>query len=232
MLSVVILAGGQGTRLGTLTKKTPKPLIRVAGKPFLFHQLNYLYKQGIRKVVLCLGYLHNMIEKKIGNGSSFGLNITYSYDGNFFLGTGGAIKKALPLLEDNFYILYGDSFLPIQFEPIQKYYFMSNRPALMTVIFNENKWDKSNVICKDGLVIEYNKKETKEDMKFIDYGLSILSKSLFKNINEDFFDLSNLYQKLSIEGKLLSYEVRQRFYEIGSKKGLKETDIYLSTLEK
>ena len=84
MLSVVILAGGQGTRLGTLTKKTPKPLIRVAGKPFLFHQLNYLYKQGIRKVVLCLRYLHNMIEKKIGNGSSFGLNITYSYDGNFF----------------------------------------------------------------------------------------------------------------------------------------------------
>ena len=229
MLPVAILAGGLATRLRPITEKIPKALIEVAGKPFIFHQLQYLRKEGIKKVVLCLGYLCEMIQEEVGDGSKFDLDISYSYDGDFLLGTGGSIKKALPLLDENFYVLYGDSFLPIHFSPVEESFLNSKKPALMTVILNENKWDKSNVIFKDGIVLEYNKKEPKSKMKFIDYGLGILSKSLFDKYEEKVaFDLADFYHLLSIENQLAGFEVKERFYEIGSHQGIKETELYLS----
>jgi NDP-sugar pyrophosphorylase family protein len=231
MMPVAILAGGLATRLRPITEKIPKALIEVAGKPFIFHQLQYLHKEGIRKVVLCLGYLCEMIEKEVGDGSIFDLDITYSYDGDFLLGTGGAIKKALPLLDENFYVLYGDSFLPIHYRPVEETFLKSKKPALMTVILNENKWDKSNVIFKDELIIEYNKKKPKPAMKFIDYGLGILSKSLFDSYEEKVaFDLADLYHLLSIQNRLAGFEANERFYEIGSHQGIKETELYLSAI--
>jgi NDP-sugar pyrophosphorylase family protein len=229
MLPVAILAGGLATRLRPITEKIPKALIEIAGKPFIFHQLQYLRKEGIEKVVLCLGYLCEMIEEKVGDGSKFDLDITYSYDGDFLLGTGGSIKNALPLLDKNFYVLYGDSFLPIHFSSVEESFLNSKKPALMTVILNENKWDKSNVIFKDGIVLEYNKKEPKSEMKFIDYGLGVLSKTLFdKYEGKVAFDLADLYHLLSIENQLAGFEVNERFYEIGSHQGIKETELYLS----
>ena len=229
MLPVAILAGGLATRLRPITERIPKALIEVAGKPFIFHQLEYLRKEGIEKIVLCLGYLCEMIQEEVGDGSKFDLDISYSYDGDFLLGTGGSIKKALPLLDENFYVLYGDSFLPIHFSPVEESFLNSKKPALMTVILNENKWDKSNVIFKDGIVLEYNKKEPKSEMKFIDYGLGVLSKSLFDKFEEKVaFDLADLYHVLSIQNQLASFEVNERFYEIGSHQGIKETELYLS----
>jgi NDP-sugar pyrophosphorylase family protein len=229
MFSVAILAGGFAKRLMPMTEKIPKALIEVAGKPFIFHQLQYLRKEGIKKVVLCLGYHCEMIQEKVGDGSKFDLDITYSYDGDFLLGTGGSIKKALPLLDENFYVLYGDSFLPIHFSPIEESFLKRQKPAMMTVIMNENKWDKSNVIFKDGLVLEYNKKKPKLAMKFIDYGLSVLSKSLFDKYEVNVvFDLADFYHLLSIQNQLAGFEVNERFYEIGSHQGIKETELYLS----
>lgn len=229
MLPVAILAGGLGTRLGPITEKIPKALIKIAGKPFIFHQLQYLRKEGIRKVVLCLGYFGEMIQEEVGDGSKFDLDITYSYDGDLLLGTGGSIKNALPLLDKNFYVLYGDSLLPTHFGRVEKAFLKSKKPALMTVILNENKWDKSNVIFKDELVLEYNKKDPKPTMKFIDYGLGVLSRSLFDKYEEKVaFDLADLYYFLSIDNQLAGLEVNERFYEIGSHQGIKETELYLS----
>ena len=229
MLPVAILAGGLATRLRPITEKIPKSLIEVAGKPFIFHQLQYLRKEGIRKVVLCLGYLCEMIQEEVGDGSKFDLDITYSYDGDFLLGTGGSIKKALPILDENFYVLYGDSFLPIHFKPIEDFFFKCKKPALMTIILNENKWDKSNVMFKEKTLLEYNKKEPKSEMKFIDYGLAVLSKSLFdKYEGKVAFDLADLYHLLSIKNQLAGFEVNERFYEIGSHQGIKETELYLT----
>jgi N-acetyl-alpha-D-muramate 1-phosphate uridylyltransferase len=229
MLPVAILAGGLATRLRPITEKIPKALVEVAGKPFIYHQLEYLRKEGIKKIILCVGYLGEMIEKEVGDGSRFGLEISYSYDGDLPLGTGGAIKKALSLLGENFYVLYGDSFLPIHFKPVEDFYFMSKKPALMTIILNENKWDKSNVVCNEGIITEYNKKESHPQMKFIDYGLGILSKALFNSYKEEFFfDLADIYHQLSITGQLAGFEVSERFYEIGSRKGLEDTKLYLS----
>lgn len=229
MLPVAILAGGLATRLRPTTEKIPKALIEVAGKPFIFHQLQYLRKQGIKKVVLCVGYLCEMIEEEVGDGSKFDIDISYSYDGDFLLGTGGSIKKALPFLDENFYVLYGDSFLPIHFKPIEDFFFGCKKPALMTIILNENKWDKSNVIFNDGLVLEYNKNEPRSEMKFIDYGLGVLSKSLFDTYEEKVaFDLADLYHLLSTQNQLAGFKVKERFYEIGSHQGIKETELYLS----
>ena len=197
MLPVAILAGGLATRLRPITETIPKALVDVAGKPFIAWQLEYLAAQGVRDVVLCVGYLGEFIQEVIGNGERFGLRVQYSFDGAKLLGTGGAIKKALPLMGKNCFVLYGDSYLPINFSSVQQAYVESALPALMTVLKNSNQWDKSNVLFVDGKLIEYNKREPHPEMAFIDYGLGMVSASVFDTYpNDDLFDLADVYQNL------------------------------------
>lgn len=227
MLPVAILAGGLAKRLHPITQTIPKALVEVAGEPFILRQLEFLSEQGIQKVVLCVGYLGEMIRSVVGNGARYGLEVSYSLDGPILLGTGGALKQALPLLGENFFVLYGDSFLPIEFAPIEKAFFDSSKPALMTVMNNGDRWDKSNVIYKDGELLEYNKKNPKPSMAYIDYGLGVMSgRLLYDRDLEEVFDLEVVYHKLSLRGQLAGYEVYERFYEIGSHIGLKEADEY------
>ncbi len=231
MYSVAILAGGLASRLGEITKKLPKSLIEISGKPFIFHQLDILKSQGVKNVVLCVGHLGQMIESTVGDGRNLNLSIKYSYDGDKQLGTGGSIKKALHLLDPNFFVLYGDSLLPINFEKVQQSY-NEKRLGLMTIIKNDNAWDLSNVLYLDGKLIEYNKINPKANMKYIDYGLSILNKNAFNYfINEQIFDLSDLFALLSSKSELSAFEVNERFYEIGSKKGIQETEDYLNNFK-
>jgi NDP-sugar pyrophosphorylase family protein len=233
MLPVLILAGGLATRMRPITEKIPKALIEIMGRPFITYQLDYLYEQGVRDVVLCLGYLGEMIESLVGDGSKIGINIRYSYDGAKLLGTGGAIKKALPLLPEEFFVFYGDSYLPINFNDVFHAFKSSNKNASMVVIKNENKWDISNVIYEQGVLVEYNKKNPSPAMQYIDYGLGILSKSNLINYPTDqAFDLADLYHDLSINNKLAGYEVFERFYEIGSVSGLQQTKNYFLSLGK
>jgi len=127
MFSIAIIAGGLATRLRPITENIPKSLIEFSGKPFIFYQLEYLYKQGIKKVVLCIGHLGKIIQEKVGDGRYFNLDIKYSFDGDFPLGTGGSIKKALPMLDKNFFVLYGDSFLPINFNSVKEFYLQKKK---------------------------------------------------------------------------------------------------------
>ncbi len=233
MLPVAILAGGLATRLRPLTSTIPKALVEVAGKPFIRHQLAYLKGQGVSEVVMCTGYLGEMIEAEVGDGSEFGLKVSYSPDGEKLLGTGGALKRALPMLGEAFFVLYGDSFLPIDFAAVKNDFIASGKPALMTVLKNDNRWDKSNVVYRDGKLIEYNKQQTRPEMGHIDYGLSIVRREVFDNTpDQEPFDLAGLYYQLSVTGQLAGHEVYQRFYEMGSFEGLKETEAYLAGLEK
>ncbi len=233
MLPVAILAGGLATRLRPLTSTIPKALVEVAGKPFIRHQLAYLKGQGVSEVVMCTGYLGEMIEAEVGHGSEFGLKVSYSPDGEKLLGTGGALKRALPMLGEAFFVLYGDSFLPIDFAAVKNDFIASGKPALMTVLKNDNRWDKSNVVYRDGKLIEYNKQQTRPEMEHIDYGLGIVRREVFDNPpDQESFDLAGLYHQLSVTGQLAGYEVHQRFYEMGSFEGLKETEAYLAGLEK
>ena len=228
MLPVAILAGGLATRLRPITKTVPKALIEVAGKPFVAHQLQYLRQQGISSVVLCIGYLGEMIQEFVGDGSDWGLKVRYSPDGPILLGTGGALKQALPMLGERFFVLYGDSYLPINYANVQKAFIDSNQLGIMTVLKNKNQWDRSNVRFELGKLIEYNKEIINKDMHFIDYGLGALQASVLGRYPKgEPFDLSKVYNKLSMEQQLAGHEVFDRFYEIGSIQGIADAETYL-----
>jgi NDP-sugar pyrophosphorylase family protein len=233
MFPVAILAGGLATRLRPITETIPKALVDVAGKPFIVRQLNYLREQGISHVVLCIGYLGDMVRDVVGCGESFGLKVSYSEDGPNLLGTGGALAKAIPLLGDYFFVLYGDSFLPLDFSAVLEAYVKSNQPALMTILKNQNQWDKSNVLFVDGQLLEYNKGAPRAEMTYIDYGLGVVLSSVLKErpVGQP-FDLADVYRALSLQGQLAGLEVNERFFEIGSHTGLKEADEYFLTKEK
>lgn len=228
MLPIAILAGGLATRLRPVTEKIPKALIEVAGKPFIEHQLEYLKNQGISSVVLCIGHLGEMIEELVGDGSRWGLNVSYSHDGSVLLGTGGALKLAVPKLGKQFFILYGDSYLPINFAQVQTAFINSGQLGLMTILKNQNRWDKSNVQYEGGHLVQYNKEELSSKMQYIDYGLAVLQAKVLDSYSTNRpFDLSKVYNRLSLEKQLAGYEVFERFYEIGSHQGISEAEIYL-----
>jgi len=229
-LPVVILAGGLATRLRPITETIPKSLMEVAGRPFLVHQLELLRSRRITEVILCVGYLGEMIQRSFGDGSEYGVKIRYSYDGPELLGTGGAVRNALPMLPESFFVLYGDSYLPIDYHQVAQSYADSGQPALMTVFANEDAWDTSNVWFDAGSIKLYSKKRRLPQMRYIDYGLSVCSRGLFENNSaEPAFDLAALFETLSENGHLAGFEVRQRFYEIGSHQGLAELNRILSS---
>jgi NDP-sugar pyrophosphorylase family protein len=227
LLPVAILAGGLAKRMRPITTSIPKALIDVAGKPFIHRQLEYLRDQGVSKVVLCLGFLGEQVEASVGDGGRFGLAVKYSYDGPKLLDTGGALKQALPHLGERFFVLYGDSFLPCDFASVQRAFVDRGKPALMTVMRNGDRWDKSNVLFRNGRLLEYNKRAPSPEMTYIDYGLGVLcSDVLTGRSSGEGFDLATVYHELSLAGGLAGFEVHERFYEIGSVQGLKDAEKY------
>ena len=227
---VVILAGGMATRLGHITRATPKALVDVNAEPFVFHQLRLLKERGIDQVILCVGYLGEQIVERVGNGRNFGLNVQYSFDGPRLLGTGGAIKKALTKLDaPAFFLLYGDSYLECDYAAVQMAFDASGKLALMTVFRNECQWDSSNVEFADGRILAYDKKKPTDRMGYIDYGLGAFQREAFASVPENEpFDLATLQQELLRADQLAGYEMCHRFYEIGSPTGLEETRQYLT----
>lgn len=227
-IPVVILAGGLATRLRPITETIPKSLVTLAGRPFLAHQLELLHARGVRRVIMCVGFLGEAIREKFGK-KAYGINLDYSFDGDKLLGTGGAIKRAMPLLGDHFFVLYGDSYLPIEWQPVADSFHRTGKFGLMTVYRNDDKYDKSNVVFHDGTVLRYDKKSKVEEMRHIDYGLSIFKSSVFKKYPDgQFLDLADVMTTLISEGQLAGYEVTERFYEMGSLAGLSELETILS----
>lgn len=226
---VVILAGGLATRLRPMTQTIPKSLVLVNEVPYVDHQLRLLEKNGIREVIFCLGYLGEMIEHHVGNGHRFGLKVKYVYDGPTLLGTAGAIRRALPCIEAQaFYVLYGDSYLSCDYSKIQTGYQCQSKLGLMTVFRNEGQWDTSNVEFVNGAIVAYDKHQRTERMRYIDYGLGIFDRCVFESLSENqVCDLAIIYQHLLVQHQLAAYEVKQRFYEVGSFAGIKELEHFL-----
>lgn len=229
MLPVAILAGGLGTRLRPLTETIPKCLIEVAGRPFIVHQLELLRRKGVERAVLCLGHLGSMVEELLGHGNGFGVELQYVFDGSVLLGTGGALRKAQPLLGDAFFVLYGDSYLDTDYTAIQAQFEKSKQLGLMTVFRNHGKWDTSNVLFANDRIIRYRKASPSPEMQHIDYGLGILRSQVLARLpSHQAWDLADIYEDLARQGQLAAFEVPHRFYEIGSPLGLEETRSYLS----
>ena len=229
-MQVVVLMGGLGTRLKERTGVCPKPLIDVNGRPFFEYELRLLIAAGFRQFLFCVGYRAEMIEQHFGSGERYGVEIAYSYDGPALLGTGGAVRKALPLLDDDFLLIYGDSFMDIDyFEVVVRYRngLAAGKKALMTVMRNRDRFDKSNVICRGGDILLYDKRAHSSEMEYVDYGISVFQKELFRCCPEnERFDLSDIQHALSVKGQLGCCEVEHRFYEIGNPSSLAEFTSY------
>jgi NDP-sugar pyrophosphorylase family protein len=227
-LPVALLAGGMATRLRPITEKIPKLLVEVAGEPFFSHQLRLLKKNGLTKIVLCVGYLGEKIVELYGDGSKWGVQIEYAFDGPKLLGTGGALIAALPKLGDTFYVLYGDSYLPVDYRAVGDFFLRSGQLGLMTVYENHGRYDTSNVEFAGGTIKDYDKKHRTPAMRHIDYGLGVFRAAAFDGFPRDaVVDLAAVQTQLCARGQLAGYEMKQRFYEIGSHEGLNELDALL-----
>jgi NDP-sugar pyrophosphorylase family protein len=226
---VALLAGGLATRLRPMTETIPKALVDLAGKPFIDHQLALLHRNGIRKVVLCLGYLGEQVERHLGDGLSIGMELEYAYDGDKLMGTGGALRRAAHWLGDVCWVMYGDSYMDIDYRAVLADF--ASKPdalGLMTVLRNDNQWDRSNVVFRDGRLIRYDKRAQTPEMNFVDYGVQLLRREALERIPADRpYDLADLYAGLSNEGRLAGHEVFNRFYEIGTPASLEEARQYL-----
>lgn len=220
-MQVVILAGGLATRLRSLAGKVPKSMIRVNGKPFLQYQIELLKKNNFTDILLSIGYLGSQIEDYFGDGKDWRVRLSYSREKEGLLGTGGALKKAENLLEDEFFVMYGDSYLLLDYQEIARYFRSLNKRGLMVVYKNHNQFDKSNLIVKNGLVKLYDKKGVNPEMVYIDEGISILRKETLGDFpSRTPFPLDEIFQRLISKKELLAFQTNQRFYEIGSPQGL------------
>jgi NDP-sugar pyrophosphorylase family protein len=230
----VILAGGLGTRLGSLTKSVPKALVPVAGRPFADWQLHWLVEQGVTDVVYCVGHLGQAIRHFAGDGSSWGLRIRYADEGGELRGTAGALRLAasLDLLDEWFFVLYGDSYLLIDLRIMAQSFTEGTRPALMAVYLNAGRFDRSNVVYDGIRVVRYEKgvPEPPPEMRHIDYGLTALRRDLIETeiAVDTVVDLASVYELLSRRGLLGAFEATERFYEVGSVDGLRELEARLA----
>jgi NDP-sugar pyrophosphorylase family protein len=228
---VCILAGGLGSRLGERVRQTPKPLLEVAGEPFLMHQLRLLAAHGAGDVVLCVGYLGERIEARIGP-ERFGVRIAYSYDSPELSGTLGAIRRAAPLLGERFLVLYGDTYLRIDYRASAGAWARSGFPAMMAVLYNKGRWGTSNASFDDTRVTAYDKLAPSPQMHWIDYGLGGLTAAALAGASPRARDLSELYKELAARGELFGLEATERFYEIGTPAALAETDSFFCSSRK
>ncbi len=230
LLPVAILAGGMATRLRPATDRLPKALIDVNGRPFIAWQLEALRAQGASRVIICVGYLGEDIRRVVADEQDIGLNVSWAFDGPTLLGTAGAICRALPLIGGPFFVLYGDSYLPIDWSPVQEAFLTSGKPGLMTVYQNEGHLDRSNVEFDGQHIVAYDKHAATSRMHHIDYGLGAFHPSAFDRLVDGRpADLADLYRDLAAERLLAAYEVHERFFEIGSFAGLEETRAYLAS---
>jgi len=234
VLPCVILAGGLGTRMRPLTETVPKALVPVLGRPFVDWQLELLVSRGLRRATFCVGYRGDMLREHVGDGSRHGLSVDWVNEGRRLRGTAGALRLALDrgALADAFFVLYGDSYLPIDLEAVEASWRGAAQPALMTVMANEDRWDASNAIYASGRVELYDKarpQERRSEMRWIDYGLSVLTADVIRGLPADRpSDLADLLRELSGAGSLAGLEVAERFYEAGSPGGVRELERYLA----
>ncbi len=232
MLPVAILAGGLATRLRPLTLDSPKSLIDVNGEPFVAHQLRLLRSRGVERVVLCVGHLGGQIRDYVGDGSRFGLEAEYAFDGERLLGTAGALRNALNKLGRAFFVLYGDSYLRCDYAQVEAAHAAAGLLGLMTVFQNDNQLDASNVRFDAGQIVAYDKHSRSPEMRHIDYGLGVLDVRALELVpNDQPSDLTDLYRALLARRQLAACEIGQRFFEVGSTNGLDDLKNFLVIMQ-
>ncbi len=214
----VVLTGGRGVRLGPLTERLPKGLVRIAGRPFLEHLLLYLRGRGLAEILLCTGYLGNMIEEHFGDGSRFGLKIGYSREGSP-RGTGGGLKLARDRLEDEFFLLNGDTFLPMDYRRLEREFAESDALMFLAAYPGPGPGAKPNLrIGGEGEVLAVRSSGASGIFTHLDAGVRVARKEIIGYFPPgDVFSLEeDLYPRLIAAGKLAASEVSSPFFDIGT----------------
>jgi len=229
-VQAVVLAGGLGTRLYPITKTIPKPMVPILGRPFLDHMLEMLATQGFEEVVLLTGYLGKQIREHVGDGSRFGLSIRYRQESGQLLGTGGALREAVHLLRSWFFLIYGDSFLPLDYADAARAFHTGGTQALMVVLGSAAGVDVvPNVRLDDnGRIVSY-RKGGGSGYAHVDAGVLVLRREVVSLVlKEGPCSLEQeTYPRLAVAGDLLAYPASQRFYDIGTPAGVEEFSDYL-----
>jgi NDP-sugar pyrophosphorylase family protein len=218
-----------------LTESIPKALVPVLGRPFVDWQLELLTDQGVDRVTYCVGYRSAPLRAHVGDGSRYGVSVTWVDEGEQLRGTAGALRLAYEedALDDAFFVLYGDSYLPLDMRAVEAAWRKSGLPALMTVLRNDDRWDASNTIYADETVVLYDKSRPEQQrtaMRWIDYGLSVVTDDLVATMipTATKADIAELMRDLSVAGSLAGFEVHERFFEVGSPAGLRDLEDHLS----
>lgn len=227
----VILAGGLGTRIRPVTGgRIPKILVPVLGRPFIDYKLRSMSLMGVKRVVLLLGSGGDMVESYVGAGKEFDLEVEYRHDGDVLLGTAGAIRAALSLLPDQFWVTYGDSIGFADLDAIEQRVSASSTEAAMTVLQNEGRWDTSNVHVEEGLVTSYRSSPPPSGYRWIDFGLLLLPREPFTSLSRsESCDLALVINQLIVSKSLAAAEVTERFWEIGTPEALQATEKHFAT---
>lgn len=220
-MQAVILAGGRGARLMPLTNELPKPMIPVQGKPFLEYLIRLIKSFDLRNILILAGYLGKAIEEYFGNGSNFDLKINYSYEKQL-LGTGGALRNSEEMLENEFLLLNGDTFFPIDYKELINYFYNKKKIGVISAYANLNNNIANNLSVNNlNKVCSYNKINC-EGMTHLDAGAMVFSKEIINFIpNGEVCSLEeDILPKLIKVGELMAFTTEQRFYDIGSFEGL------------
>ncbi len=224
---ILILCGGLSTRIKKLTKKLPKSLLKFNNIPFLFFQLEWINKNGIKNVVLLTGYLETEI-KKILKDKYKNLKITFVRDGKNLRGTAGAVLNAKKFLYKDFILINGDTFPLINLKKLYSFYIKNKKISTVVVRKNDKKYLQSNIkIFKKNIV--YYEKNLKNNSNYIDYGIQIFNRKDFLNAiqNTNYQMMDNIYIQLIQKKKLYCFKTTKKFFEIGSYKGIKDFKNYL-----
>jgi len=228
-MQAVILAGGLGTRLGPLTERIPKVMVQVMDKPFLLYLLELLKRGGISNIVLCVGYRGSQVRDFFADGEGLEIRITYSEEKGELLGTGGALKQAQGLLQDDFFVINGDTYIPLEYGEVHKAFIKRAKKALM-VVYRGDMGIRNNVRLDDRLmVIEHDKNSLSPDLKYIDAGVLVLKREVLDLI-PDGCSISlekGLYPPLMQKRELAAYITEERFYDMGTPDGLKLFEEFL-----
>lgn len=230
-MQAVILAGGLGTRLGSLTRTMPKPMMQVAGIPYLEHQLRLLEQQSIRDVVLLTGYLGEKIEEYFGDGGRFGLALRYSREPQP-LGTAGALREAGPMLADSFVLIYGDSYLPVSYPAVHEQLVASGAQGLM-VVYGDQSGDtsvKKNVDVDNAGYVTVYEKDSERELPYVEAGVLAFRKSLLALIPPagGVSLEKEIFPQLIGRRRLAAHITQQRFYDIGTPERLRVFENFLA----
>jgi NDP-sugar pyrophosphorylase family protein len=228
-MQAAILAGGLGTRLGAVTKTVPKAMVPVLGRPFMEHQILLMRERGVSDFVILVCHMADQITDYFGDGAKFGVRIRYSNEGKDLLDTAGAVRQALPLLDEAFLLTFGDSYLDLPYATIWDDFQAAGKEALMVVYRNENRFDTSDIEVTDGLVTAYQKSPPLPGAFFINHGLMGLRREALAALAAGTrVSLQQFFAPIIAKRQMMAWETGQRFYEIGSPAGLAELETTLA----